>query len=46
VLQASVDLHSCEPCFCDVDSSGEVTATDALIIVRKCVDLPVDFVCP
>jgi len=45
VLQAALDLRSCELCTCDVDSSGDVTTTDALLILRGCVDLPVSLQC-
>lgn len=45
VLQAAVGLRDCELCTCDVDSSGEVTASDALDILRSCVGLPTDLQC-
>lgn len=45
VLQAALDLRSCELCTCDVDSSGTVTTTDALMILRSCVDLPANLQC-
>lgn len=40
VLQAALDLRACELCTCDVDSSGDVTATDSLKILRTCAGLP------
>lgn len=46
VLQGALDLRGCELCTCDVDSSGSVTATDALIILRGCAGLDVDLQCP
>lgn len=45
VLQASLELRSCELCTCDVNSSGSVTVTDALLILRGCVGLPSDLQC-
>jgi hypothetical protein len=45
VLQAALDLRSCELCACDVDSSGSITTTDALRILRTCVGLPTELVC-
>ena len=45
VLQAALELRSCELCICDVDSSGSVTVTDALLILRGCVGLPADLQC-
>ncbi len=45
VLQAALDLRSCELCTCDVDSSGEVTATDSLKILRTCAGLPESLEC-
>jgi hypothetical protein len=40
VLQGALGLRPCELCTCDVDSNGVVTTTDALKILRTCVDLP------
>jgi uncharacterized delta-60 repeat protein len=34
VLTASLGLGECEPCRCDVDGSGDVATTDALLILR------------
>lgn len=45
VLQAALDLRSCQICLCDVDSSGTITTTDALRILRSCVGLPADLQC-
>jgi len=45
VLQASLELRSCELCTCDVNSSQSVTTTDALMILRSCANLPVDLQC-
>lgn len=46
VLQAAVDLRDCEVCTCDVDASGMITTSDALRILRTCVNLPVALICP
>jgi hypothetical protein len=45
VLQASLDLRDCELCTCDVDLSGVVAATDALLILRSCAGIDVDLQC-
>lgn len=45
VLQAALDLRGCELCTCDVDSSGDVTATDSLKILRTCAGLPETLEC-
>ncbi|HEY2773231.1 MAG TPA: hypothetical protein VGK20_04165 [Candidatus Binatia bacterium] len=45
ILQSSVDLRSCELCTCDVDSSHTITATDALMVLRSCTDLPTNLQC-
>jgi len=45
VLQGALDLRACELCTCDVDASGTVTSSDALLILRSCVGLPADLQC-
>lgn len=45
VLQGSLELRDCELCTCDVDSSGAVTATDALSILRSCAGVTVGLDC-
>ena len=45
VLQGALDLHPCELCVCDVDSSQSVTVTDALKILRQCTGLPGEIQC-
>jgi hypothetical protein len=45
VLQGSLDIRPCELCTCDVDVSGTVAATDALLILRTCAGLPADLEC-
>ncbi|HYD50424.1 MAG TPA: hypothetical protein VEB21_18860 [Terriglobales bacterium] len=45
-LQSAVSLTACEACRCDVDSSGTVTASDALAILRHAVDPLTELNCP
>ena len=45
VLQGSLDLRPCELCTCDVDTSGAVAATDALLILRSCAGVAVNLLC-
>jgi hypothetical protein len=46
ILRASVRLHPCRVCYCDVDGSGIVSAGDALAALRVSVELPVTLACP
>ncbi len=46
VLQGALSIRECELCTCDVDSSGDVMATDALLILRTCTNLPTSLDCP
>ncbi|MFT5043012.1 MAG: hypothetical protein ACI8TX_004009, partial [Hyphomicrobiaceae bacterium] len=46
ILQGSVGLRPCEPCFCDVNDSATVTPTDALLVLNVCVENPVVLTCP
>jgi hypothetical protein len=46
ILRASVGLHSCRACYCDVDGSGTVSAGDSLAALRVSVELPVTLACP
>jgi hypothetical protein len=46
ILRTSVELEECLPCVCDVDSSGEVLASDALLDLQFAVRLPVALNCP
>jgi hypothetical protein len=48
ILQASVGSGTCQPeCVCDVDASGAVVATDALICLKAAVGQPdVTLTCP
>lgn len=34
ILRTATRLDACEPCACDVDSSGAVSATDALLVMQ------------
>jgi len=45
-LKAAVDFGQCEPCICDIDSVGGVTASDALGILRAAVGIETPFDCP
>ena len=44
-LEAAVDFRACEIAVCDVNQSSDVTATDALLILRKAVGLDVTLNC-
>jgi len=46
MLRAAVSLIACEPCICDVDLSGTVTASDALRTLRRSVGIPLELRCP
>ncbi|HYB99637.1 MAG TPA: hypothetical protein VEC57_10965 [Candidatus Limnocylindrales bacterium] len=46
VLQGALGMRECELCTCDVDSSGTVNATDALLILRGCAAIPSELECP
>lgn len=45
ILQASLGLRDCDLCLCDTDSSGTITSSDALRVLRTCVSLPSDMLC-
>lgn len=45
VLQAALELRSCETCICDVNQSESITAADALLILRSCAGIDVDLQC-
>jgi hypothetical protein len=45
ILRTAVALETCEGCQCDVNSDGTITTTDALIDLKKVVELPVDLNC-
>lgn len=46
VLQASVETVSCNRCICDLNNSGSVTATDALLDLNIAVGIPIPENCP
>lgn len=46
VLSASVGIAECPLCVCDVNDSGGITATDALLVVRYAVGQPLTLECP
>jgi hypothetical protein len=46
ILNVAVGAASCEPCICDVDNSGAVTAVDALATLQSAIGLDVELVCP
>lgn len=46
VLRSSVGNIPCAACVCDVNNSGTTTASDALLVLRAAVDLPVMLACP
>jgi hypothetical protein len=46
ILAAAAGATSCPRCVCDVDSSGEVVATDASTALLRSVGLNVDLICP
>ena len=45
-LKAAVGLTTCALCECDVNDDEAVNATDALLILKKSVELDVTFDCP
>ncbi|MBC8293424.1 MAG: hypothetical protein H8E45_09710 [Proteobacteria bacterium] len=46
ILRSSVGLESCDLEVCDTDSSGAVASTDALMVLKVAVGLPVTLNCP
>jgi len=46
LLQCSTFVTTCELCTSDADSNGIVTASDALIVLRHCLGLPPEPMCP
>lgn len=46
ILRAAVGETTCELCLCDVDGSGGIFATDALLDLRIAVGLPLPLECP
>jgi hypothetical protein len=46
ILRAAVGSSTCSNCYCDVDTSGEATASDSLVVLRASVGQPVELLCP
>ena len=46
VLRVSVGAAECEECYCNVNGSSGITATDALLTLKAAVSLPVTLNCP
>jgi hypothetical protein len=49
ILATAVGASNCggfDPCICDVNSSGDATASDALIVLRKAVGENLSLFCP
>jgi hypothetical protein len=46
MLRAAIALETCAACVCDVDGSGAVTATDALIALKIAVGQQIELACP
>ena len=46
VLKASVGVKACDPCICDINSSGSQTTTDALLCLKSAVGQTVNLDCP
>jgi hypothetical protein len=46
VLRTAVGSQTCALCICDVDGSGSVSATDALITLKVAVGQAIDLDCP
>ncbi len=45
-LRTAVESSACPACICDVNASGGVLASDALLILQASVGLPVELHCP
>jgi hypothetical protein len=41
-----VGLQACQRCICDVDGSGTISATDALILLKIAVGVAIPLDCP
>jgi len=46
LLQAALGSDDCKPCVCDVDGSGQVTASDALRALKRSTNPQVALRCP
>jgi hypothetical protein len=45
-LRTAVGLQTCALCVCDIGGDGQITAPDALAILRYALALPVELSCP
>jgi hypothetical protein len=45
-LQTAVNLRECSLCACDANASLSITASDALLVLKKAVAQPVSLACP
>jgi len=46
VLLAAIGARFCEPCICDVDASGEISATDSLTVLTVASGISIPLSCP
>jgi hypothetical protein len=46
LLQAALGAIDCTPCACDADGSGQVTASDALRLLKRATNPKVPLLCP
>ena len=46
ILRVAVGQGTCEPCVCDVNDSGGISASDALLTLAASVGGPVSLTCP
>jgi hypothetical protein len=46
ILFASLELQTCELCICDINGSGSITATDALLALASAIGQSITFNCP
>jgi hypothetical protein len=46
VLLAGIGARFCNPCICDVDGSGEITATDSLTLLSVASGVSIELTCP
>ena len=46
ILKVSVQTETCVLTVCDVNNSGTITSSDALLTLKKAVSSPVNLVCP
>jgi len=45
LLRVAVGLQQCDTALCDVNGDGVINTTDALLILRAVVGLPVNLAC-